>query len=285
MTGLRLAVLQGMESLKGIVGDSVVGIVSKIANGDISGAWSDSLVQMSSLWATWSEGILKTFTKMADAVISVWTKATTFVSNKLLEVASLPGFNKVFEKLSGVDVRAEIERSKKLGIENPLGKTQQSAADSIASQADEMRAALDDVNQAAEMAAKKAFDSASASAKEGANAASDSVVKLQKELADMRAEAAKTREETNTEPAGIEGGTLGAPGSGGNGPGSATTGATSVTFSAAGLLALGQGGGSRNQTVRAINDARQDAKTAAAEQLAATQSLAASVALLGLTHP
>ena len=205
MTGLKLAVLQGMEALKGIVGVGVVGIAGKFVNGDISGAWTDTIKHLSKLWVAFSEGLVNTINSAAKEVIKVWAKATTFISDKLLALASLPGFNKAFEVVSGVDVRAEIARGKRLGIEDPLGDTQKIAAEALAKQADEMIAHLDAVQIQAAQETREAYEEASEAATEGAKAVSSQVEILARQLANLKGRSKADPRQRRRRP----GGTLG----------------------------------------------------------------------------
>lgn len=237
-TGLKLAALQGLEAIRGLVGDAVAGIVMKLASGDISGAWSDTLIHLSALWATWSEGVIKTFTAMGQAVINGWNKVVSFISGKILELASTPGFNALFEFVSGVDVRAEIERGKRLGVKDPLADAKGFAAESVAARADAMIAELERINQAAAAATRDASGAAAAASEESmsafAEAASEARARLdalRKKAAAARSEADKERKEKAAET--------------GGGAGGIARGIKSdlVTFSAAAAVAGGFGGG------------------------------------------
>jgi len=108
--GLRLAVAEGLLALRSLVGDTVTSIVGKLASGDFSGAWSDTLEQLSLLWAAWSEGVVNVITGVARKITEVWQRATTFIAQKILELGKMPAFAEGFERITGVNLIEEQKR-------------------------------------------------------------------------------------------------------------------------------------------------------------------------------
>lgn len=157
-TALKLAALRGLDALSALVGDTIGVIAGQLASGDLSGAWATTLEGLASLWASWSQSVIDVTTGMADSIIDVWQKMVTSISGKILELASLPGFNVLFKFISDVDVLHEIERAKGFGIDDPLGKAKGIAAESIAGKADAARSALDEARDAAAAAATAAAE-------------------------------------------------------------------------------------------------------------------------------
>jgi len=252
MATLTLVVAEGMDMLRSLFGEGVAGIAGRLAQGDIAGAWSDSLTHMGLLWASWSEGIVNTFTGVAQSVIDLWAKATTFISDKILELASLPVFAEAFELVSGVNVRDELSRGKKLGGPD-LADVKGMAGSDIARRAGGMTAALDAINQAARA---KTDDAALASVNATAgslDSVSAATAKARQELdaltavATVSADGAGTLAET---PTAGGGGVTGGPGPAVTGGGIGT--AVGTTFSAASALAQGFGP-QTSQTARELH--------------------------------
>jgi len=96
------------------VGDTVANIVGKLATGDFSGAWTDTLKQLSLLWSAWSESVVNVFTGVAKSVIKIWQDVVTSISKQILRLAKMPAFRAAFKQYSGVDIGAEQERGEKL---------------------------------------------------------------------------------------------------------------------------------------------------------------------------
>jgi len=235
-TGLQLAAAQALNGLRKLVGDTIVSIIGKLASGDLSGAWADALAQMSLLWATWSEGVVGVITSMADSVVGVWEKVVNFIADKILELASLPGFNKLFEFVSGVDLRAEIERGKRLGTEDPLGEAKAVAHEQTRARAQAMLDALEEVRQTAAARTRERAEAAVAETSEGIGGLEDFIATLQEELRSLSIEASDKADEARKdtkESAAAEGDGSAAGGIGGRNLSSL------VTFSAAAAEAIG----------------------------------------------
>lgn len=134
ITGLQLALTEGFvaigNAIGGIWGDIVKSIGGKLAGGDFVGAWNDALLAMSAVWDAWSEGVVKTFTGMASAIINVWQTATSAISKMILEqqgklrklldasdflnpVAMVSGVSTA-DRILGSDITAEQQRSDEL---------------------------------------------------------------------------------------------------------------------------------------------------------------------------
>jgi hypothetical protein len=107
---LKLLAAEGLLALQSIIGETATGIIGRLASGDFAGAWSDTLSQLSLLWATFSEGVINTMTSVADAITNVWRDAVTYITKQILRLANNPVFAKAFEKYTGVDLVKEQAR-------------------------------------------------------------------------------------------------------------------------------------------------------------------------------
>ena len=124
--GLQIAFLQGMELLRdsigGIWGDTVSGIGNKIVSGDFAGAWQDAVKGMAAIWAAFSEGVVKTFTAAASAVVDAWQNAVNAIGNFILRKSAEGGvMGAAASKLLGVDMsqeqaRAELAEKKRVEV-------------------------------------------------------------------------------------------------------------------------------------------------------------------------
>lgn len=260
MLGLQLVFMEGLAALQSLFGDTMTGIVGRIIQGDIAGAWTDTLKQLGLLWEAFAHMITTTVTGMAEMIVQAWQKVTTFIADKILEIASMPGFNKIFEFVSGVDVRAEIERGQKMGVADPLGDAQKVAGEQVGAQASAMLERLDAINKASQ-------DSLDAAAKDATEATKSGVDSLYDDLEKKRAEFNRKREEaaakaaTDTE---AKAEAAAAGGSGGSGAGLSAK--NLITFSAASAVAAGYMGGGQS---RVQDDIRKNTEKIADEVKAA----------------
>ncbi len=112
--GLRLAVAEGLLAIQSIVGDTMTSIVGKLASGDFSGAWADTLSQLALLWFAWSEGVINVITGVASKITEIWRGATTYIAKQILELGKMPAFAKAFESFTGVNLIEEQGRGEDL---------------------------------------------------------------------------------------------------------------------------------------------------------------------------
>jgi len=327
ITGLRLAIAEGMDAIganmTGIFGAAVSKIASLIAGGDFLGAWNVAVQSMSAVWDAWAEGITKTFTGVARSVVDAWQVATSFISRMIIEhqgklrklldamdilnpVAILSGVSTA-DRILGPDIQKEQKRSdttqKQLDDVNRrnltstreevvkniemsevsgdtealeayrqqlamideqlanIGTTSQDvigdaindAARNLASTADTVRDAIDEIDRTAEARTQAGFDAVTA-----ATEVNDlGLQKLRDELAALRASAKESREKADAEP--VEDKRPAVEGE----PPEAKAAPVAVTSSAAGLLALGAGSsGVQERTLEEIRQMRKDSHEA-----------------------
>jgi hypothetical protein len=72
MVGLRLVIAQGVEAISGLFGNAISGIVAKILNGDLTGAW-----------ASVGSTILKTWANVAKSIVNIFTEAIRAIDKAL----------------------------------------------------------------------------------------------------------------------------------------------------------------------------------------------------------
>lgn len=204
IAGLKSAVLLGLAALSsaigGAMGDVLGTVVGQIAGGDLSGAWSTVVLQMASLWDGFAEGIVSVFTGAARAVVDIWKNATTAISQQILALAANDGIiGKAFSHLLGVDVAAEVERSRKLGTGDFLANTQAAAGDQIANQADALRAQLDDFDRQATLRTSKSTQALKDRTRGGVDQAAAAAAEANAELEQLIKHAAEQRKAAEAE--------------------------------------------------------------------------------------
>ncbi len=166
----QLAFAGMLDAIRMMFGETITSIAGRILTGDISGAWTDLTAQMGAVWAAWSEGVVKTMTGVADAIIGAWRRATKTISDQILELAASPGFSQISKFILGVDVAAQRAKARKLGTygnRDPLEAAKGFARDQLDFQADAMLTKLDEVNKAAEAKTRAAAARAAAITREG----------------------------------------------------------------------------------------------------------------------
>ena len=122
IAGLRVALVEGFAKLaawfEGAFGDLLGTVVSQLAAGDMAGAWETIVLQMTSIWDSFAEGVVAVFTAAARYVVDAWQKAATQISNQILEMAASGGVvGTVMSKVLGVDVGAEAAKGEKLRLD------------------------------------------------------------------------------------------------------------------------------------------------------------------------
>lgn len=273
--GLQLAAMEALIALQSLFGDTMTGIVGRILQGDIAGAWSATLAQLALLWEAFADMVTTTMTGMAESIVQSWQKVVTFIAAKILEVASLPGFNKMFEFVSGVDVKAEIERGQKMGVADPLGDAKKVAGEQVGAQASAMIDKLDAINKASRA-------SLDAAAKDASDATKSGVDSLYDNLEKKRAEFNRKREEAAAKAATAAGAKAptAAPGSEGGTAGAGVSAKNLITFSAASAVAAGYMGSGQSRAEDEIRKntekIAEEVKVAGLNTVKAIDALAAS---------
>jgi hypothetical protein len=116
MAGLKLAFVTGMENLGNLIGGTwgkaVKDIGGKIAGGDFKGAWQTAVKFMASIWDSWSQGIVKTFTGAISRVVGAWKSGVEAISNFLLEASAAGGaLGTIASGILGVDMKDAKQHS------------------------------------------------------------------------------------------------------------------------------------------------------------------------------
>lgn len=250
VTGLQLVFQQGVEFITGLIGGrfgAVIGdIATRLIKGDLAGAWQTVIKSMATLWASFSQGIVGVFAKAAAKITELWKSTVKGLADSILEASAKGGvFGAIASKVLGVDLKAEQEKSDRLNAQLGLGKQDLlgEAKAAAGQQIDGMAGPIEEFLAAMEQTAVDAATAAEADLKQQLAAGeepSDAVQRLQKELAELRQQAAAAK-------------AAAAQGAGANKPdlpnGSELKRQVSVGFSAAGLLAAGQGGGGPQERI------------------------------------
>jgi hypothetical protein len=204
MVGLRLAVTMGLEAIHGLFGETIGTLVSQIATGDLAGAWATLGSTILASMAGVANGIVSIFTSAVNTIVSGWRKAVDAIANEILQQAGEGGvFGSAFTAISGVDVKAEMQKAKMLegqrrakgldpqdddiAAQIAAGTYRDPSIAAIEAQVRAATAAVSSASQGMADATQAAVDDATAGQ---SKATSDSVKKLEDELAALRSQAA-----------------------------------------------------------------------------------------------
>lgn len=211
--GLKVAFLKGLAALSELVGgafgDFLGTIGQQLVEGDISGIWETTILGMKDLWFGFCEGLVAVFTTAARAVVDVWQKATSAISDAILATSAQGGaLGGLASKVLGVDMAEEQKRADALAAgfaktkygtggakkTDVLGDAQASARGQLAGVADEWRKSFDNMDRAAQArsgAASGAFRERTAG---GASGAGDAATAAQSRLDELTTKAKAARE-------------------------------------------------------------------------------------------
>lgn len=116
--GLKIVAAQGLDALKGLVGESLGNIVGLLGSGDFAGAWGQAINGLSLVWESFAKGIVDTFTGAADIIMQTWLKATSWITDKIFDLAKQEGpIGDAMAKILGVDLRKMNEANKRRAFE------------------------------------------------------------------------------------------------------------------------------------------------------------------------
>ena len=247
IAGLRLMVMQGLLALSDLVGgqwgDTVASVGNSLLNGDVQGAWKAGIEGLSAAWKAFAAYVVDVMAKVAKSVVAIWSKAVGGLAKGMLTVASKDNLaGKIMSKILGVDVRAEMEKAKKLNAQLGIsGDPLQDAFRSVDQQMDGMKdqadSYLDDMVLSFEEAAAEASKAAAAAAGPGSEALREALEAEAARFDELTAKAKAAGDKRRAELAAA----AGIPdGEGGGAALAATT--TAGSFSGAALGLLGGGG-------------------------------------------
>jgi hypothetical protein len=83
MVGLRLVFMQGLEAITDLFGETIGGIIGKLANGDLLGAWNAVGSAMLNTWAQIAKSIVNIFTTAMRAIDEALEGRITKISQAL----------------------------------------------------------------------------------------------------------------------------------------------------------------------------------------------------------
>jgi hypothetical protein len=240
VTGLQLLFTQAIDSITGMIGGTLGAalgdIGTRVIQGDLAGAWQTAVAGMGQLWAGFCQGIVKTFTAAAGAVLKAWQSTVKTIATGLLDASAQGGVTgKIASAILGVDLEAEERKSDDLDrragrVPGSSFMDQAHAAvgqgvDAMAAPIDDFLAGLTKTVEAQADAANKAL----ADQLGTGEGPSETVKRLQEQLAELRKQAEAAKEQANK-----GGGSNRGPDLSGLGE---IKSQVSVGFSAAGLLA------------------------------------------------
>lgn len=275
MTALKLVMFKGIDAISNYIGDvfgdTAAKFLTQIMGGDFSGAWNTVVLGMQNVWASFTGGIVKAFSAAGKLVIENWKSTVNELTSYILQEASKNGaFGKFFERVSGVDVGAEMARSAEIDqkMRDRGMNPGQSIADQIrngtyedpatAATANSMNQFFDTMAEDAARNAENAARAAVNNSNGATAAASAEVTRLSQELADLQRRAAMVRAAGQNGPGGAGFGVGSGAGAGGAGGGLGAAKAVGG-FSVASVVAQLNGTGSTPQ-VRAINALKDEFK-------------------------
>ncbi len=217
---------------------------------------------MGTVWETFIGGVISSFCRGHYNSVNAWRDAIDAMANMIIEFAGQGGaFGAFFEAITGVDMQAEMERSKKLKAASQAAgmNTQNESADVVNEgrvKNETTNRIADAINSVAGIAAEDAQRKGDA-AKQEFNAAvmnaggnNDAMIAaLQAEIINMRAKLAKDIDERNKKPSGSGPGTDGSS-VGGSAGGSASVG----TFSAQAAILQNMEAGRENPMVKEVRE-------------------------------
>lgn len=238
MVGLRLVMTQGLEAIHALFGETLGAMAGQLLSGDFSGAFATLGSTLLDSWAQITAGLVSLFTDAANAVMTKWQDTVNSISDYILESASEGGaMGWALEKISGVDMKAEAERGRRIEAERRARGMAPDTGDGIV-RSDQFQhaglAAMKDAVQAAGQMAndgmKSITDATGASLEEktagSSAAASAEVERLKAELAAMRmtsAERVEALKSGKADEQAKQAGAAGAAGESGMGKASAAT--------------------------------------------------------------
>jgi len=83
MIGLRLVFMQGLEAITGLFGETIGGIIAKIASGDLLGAWNTLGSTMLDSWAQVAKSIVNIFTAAMRSIDEALGNRITKISQAI----------------------------------------------------------------------------------------------------------------------------------------------------------------------------------------------------------
>lgn len=252
ITGLQIVMTAGLLQLSqmvgGIWGDTIATLGAQILSGDFSGAWASVLAMMGSVWFTFIESITAPFTAAIDWIVAKWENMASAISGWILDLAAQ--FPKLSKAILGVDVAAEVARSRKLDNQlgtysEPLEDAKANAAGGISGMADRMREFTQGLRESTAANATEAREKYAVAVSGGTENTEDRLAGLRANLDALTAQAAAAREQE-------AGKLIGGLPDAGEGAGAGIGGKSTVgTFSAAAAFALG--GGQQDRMARSLD--------------------------------
>jgi hypothetical protein len=130
--GVQVAMLTGVSALSDSVGGEFGGFIgelgSKLAAGDLGGAWTTMLNGLYAAWASFSKAIIDVAAYVAKAIISKWEQIDGAIGNTIQHIIENGG---VLGKLLGGKYDAEYQKQMERNMEAQRNRTKQQNIDML----------------------------------------------------------------------------------------------------------------------------------------------------------
>ena len=122
MTGLKVIFLEAATDMAALLGgtwgNAIGELATAITDADMPKAMQVATMMMKAIWTNFTASILRGFIDVSRKVLGAWKSTVDALSNYFLKKAASGGvFGKAFKAITGVDVRAVVERNRKLEAE------------------------------------------------------------------------------------------------------------------------------------------------------------------------
>lgn len=91
LSGLKLVFLQGINSIIGAIdpvwGEAIGTLATQVTEGDFAGAWSTSLIMMTTGWSTFTVGMIKLYVHAMDEILAAHKRMQESLGNWIAEAA------------------------------------------------------------------------------------------------------------------------------------------------------------------------------------------------------
>jgi hypothetical protein len=122
LAGAKVAMLEGLSQIQAATANSGSEIVTtftgtlstigtKIAQGDMAGAWNTAVLGMGAAWDGLASGIVSAMASSVNKVMAIWKGAVDSIANWMLDMAATDTVaGRAFSAMLGVDVKDEQQR-------------------------------------------------------------------------------------------------------------------------------------------------------------------------------
>jgi hypothetical protein len=128
MLSLKVAILSGLDAIRGLVGDTVADFAGELLSGDFTGAWATTVGAMADMWNSFTAGITEAFAGAVISIQKMWTQTQNTIATSLIDQAGKDGpLGAAARFILGVDMREE--NAKRARLDEQLGLSGPSASE------------------------------------------------------------------------------------------------------------------------------------------------------------